>query len=191
MHTCLAEEVGSGAIVIIMSARQLSWSIVVLIWVNALPYLSRLPRGLDWAAQYLPDDGWLVFGLIFSHALFSAPAVPLIKSLRESERPGLFWGLALLAVTLFTWVFNKDFDLAADAQAATGLVIFPLMAMGAAYGILALGRKFQNKEGETAHQSESTLEAAIKKARQSPGWLGSREDDGSGTAFMFKGEQDK
>ena len=158
------------------SAGQLTWSIGVLIWVNALPYLSRLPRGLDWAAQYLPDEGWLVFGLLFFHALYSAPAVPLIKSLRESEKPGLFWALALLAVTVLTWVFNKDYDLAADAQAATGLVIYPLLAMGAAYGILALGRKFQKNEGKTANLSESTLDDALKKAQQSPGWLGKRDN---------------
>ena len=158
------------------SSRKISWSIGVLIWVNALPYLSRLPRGLDWAAQYLPDEGWLIFGLLFFHALYSAPAVPLIKSLRESEKPGLSWVLALLAVTLLTWVFNKDYDLAADAQAATGLVIFPLVAMGVAYGILALGRKFRKNEGTTAKLTESTLDAALKKARQSPGWLGKKDN---------------
>ena len=158
------------------SSRKISWSIGVLIWVNALPYLSRLPRGLDWAAQYLPDEGWLIFGLLFFHALYSAPAVPLIKSLRESEKPGLSWVLALLAVTLLTWVFNKDYDLAADAQAATGLVIFPLVAMGVAYGILALGRKFRKNEESTADLAESTLDAALKKAQQSPGWLGKKDN---------------
>ena len=158
------------------SSRKISWSIGVLIWVNALPYLSRLPRGLDWAAQYLPDEGWLIFGLLFFHALYSAPAVPLIKSLRESEKPGLSWLLALLAVTLLTWVFNKDYDLAADAQAATGLVIFPLIAMGVAYGILALGRKFRKNEESTADLAESTLDAALKKAQQSPGWLGKKDN---------------
>jgi hypothetical protein len=158
-----------------MSARQLSWSVGVLIWVNALPYLSRLPRGLEWVAQYLPDEGWLVFGLLFFQAFHSAPAIPLIKSLRESGKPGLFWALALLAVTFLTWIFNKDYDLAADAQAAMGLVIFPVMTMGAAYGILALGRRLQNNETKRADLSEPTLDAALRKAEQSPGWLGKRD----------------
>ena len=159
-----------------MTPKQITWSVLVLIWVNALPYLSRLPRGLDWAAQYLPDEGLLVFGLLFFHTFYSAPAVPLIKSLRESGKPGLFWALAFFAVTVLTWAFNMDHDLAADAQAATGLVIFPLMAMGAAYGILALGRKFQKNDGKTANLSGTTLDAALKKAQQSPGWLGKRDN---------------
>jgi hypothetical protein len=144
-------------------------------WVNALPYLSRLPRGTDWVAQYLPDEGFIVFGLIFFHALYSTPAIPLIKSLRESERPGLYWALALLAVTALTWLLNKDHDLAADAQAATGLVIFPLMAMGLAYGILALGHKFHKNGGRTATTSESALDVALKQAQQSPGWQGKKD----------------
>lgn len=159
-----------------MNPRQIIWSVGVLIWVNALPYLSRLPKGTDWAAQYLPDEGWLIFGLIFFHALHSTPAIPLIKSLRESQRPGIPWAIALLTVTALTWFFNYDYDLAADAQAATGLVIFPLMAMGAAYGILALGHKFQKNDGKAANLSESTLDAALKKAQQSPGWLGKRDN---------------
>jgi len=159
-----------------MNHRQIVWSVGVLIWVNALPYLSRLPKGADWAAQYLPEEGLLIPGLIFFHAFYSTPAIPLIKSLHESQRPGIPWAIALLAVTVLTWLFNHDYDLASDAQAATGLVIFPLMAMGSAYGILALGRKFQKNQRETANLSESTLDAALKKAQQSPGWLGRRDN---------------
>ena len=121
-------------------SRLIFWSATVLVWVNALPYLSRLTKGLDWATQYLPDEGALVPGLIFFHVFYSTPAIPLITSLRESEKPGLPWTLALAAVTALTWAFHKDYDLAADAQAATGLVILPLVTMGTAYIILAVCR---------------------------------------------------
>ena len=131
----------------ILSARQLTWSTGVLIWVNALPYLSRLPRGLDWAAQYLPDEGFLVPGLIFIHTMFSLPAVPLIWSLRKKEKPGVIWALALGVVSVITWSTHKDWDLGADAQAATGLVIFPLIAMVAAYGVLAMDRELRESLG--------------------------------------------
>lgn len=125
-----------------MSANRnrLLLSIAVVTWVNALPYLSRLPGGTDWVAQYLPDEGWLVPGLIFSHAMYSTPAVPLIWALRRREKPGLLWTLALLVVTALIWYCNKDYDLAADAQAAIGLAIFPLWAMVAAFGVLAIDR---------------------------------------------------
>jgi hypothetical protein len=155
-----------------MNQRQIAWSVAVLVWVNALPYLSRLPRGMNWVAQYLPDEGFTLVGLVFFHTLYSAPAIPLIGYLRKSEKPGLSWVLALLAVTALTWLFNKDYDLAADAQAATGLVIFPLCAMGAAYGILALGRRFGKNAGRTENSAENALETALSQARQSPGWLG-------------------
>lgn len=157
-----------------MSARQVTWAIAILVWVNVLPYLSRLPRGMDWVAQYLPDEGFMIVGLVFFHTLYSTPAIPLIRYLQRSERPGLYWVLAILAVTALTWLFNKDYDLAADAQAATGLVVFPLCAMGAAYGILALGRRFGKDNGRAENNSETTLETALSQARQSPGWLGKK-----------------
>jgi len=128
-----------------MNPGQISVSAAVLLWVNILPYLSRLPRGLDWVAQYLPDEGFLVPGLIFFHALYSAAAIPLIRHLYLGEKPGPAWTLALLAETAFIWFWNKDYDLAADAQAATGLVVFPLVAMGIGFGILAVGRKLRSR----------------------------------------------
>jgi hypothetical protein len=118
--------------------RHLILSIAVLIWVNALPYCSRLPVGTDWAAQYLPDKGFLVPGLILFHAMYSMPAIPLIWSLQRGMKPRMFWILALLVVSVLTWAFNKDYDLSTDAQAAIGLVIFPLLTMVAAFGVLAL-----------------------------------------------------
>jgi len=118
-------------------------STVIVIWINALPYLSRLPGGIDWVAQYLPDEGFLIPGLIFFHVLYSTPAIPLIWALRHRKKPGLTWALSLLVVTTLIWYFNKDYDLAADAQAAIGLVIFPLVVMVAAYGVLALDKELR------------------------------------------------
>ena len=143
------------------SAGQLSWLIGVLIWVNALPYLSRLPRGLDWATQYLPDEGFLVPGLILIHAMFSLPAVPLNWSLRKKGKPGVIWALALGVVSVITWYTHKDWDLGADAQAATGLVIFPLFAMVAAYGVLGMDRELRKLLGKS-------IRTWVEK--QSTGW---------------------
>ena len=119
---------------------QLQVSAAVLVWMNALPYLSRLPRGLDWVAQYWPDPGFEVVGLIFFHAFYSLPAIPLINSLREDGRPGFVWALALVLASTVSWLFHMDYDLAADAQAATGLVILPAMIAGLAWVVLAAGR---------------------------------------------------
>lgn len=128
-----------------MKPGQIAWSVGVLIWVNALPYLSRLSGGTDWVAEYLPDDGYLVVGLVFFHVFYSSPALPLIKSLLETEKPDLVWAIALIAVTLLTWFTHEGHDLSADAQAATVLVIMPLITMGIAFGIIAIGRKLRAK----------------------------------------------
>lgn len=129
--------------------QHLPLSAAVLIWVNVLPYLSRMSRGSEWAAKYLPDDGFLVPGLILIHAMFSLPAIPLIWSLRKKEKPGVIWVLALGVVSIITWYTHKDWDLGADAQAATGLVIFPLISMVAAYGVLAVDRELRELLGKS------------------------------------------
>jgi hypothetical protein len=120
-----------------------------------------LSRGTDWAAQYLPDEGFLVPGLILSHALYSTPAIPLIWALRHREKPGLIWTLALTVVTSLTWFFNSDWDLAADAQAATGKVVFPITTAIAAYGLLAVDRELRELLGKAIR---TWLE------KQSTGW---------------------
>ena len=136
-------------------------SVAVLIWVNALPYLSRMSRGSEWATKYLPDDGFLVPGLILIHAMFSLPAIPLIWSLRKKEKHGVIWVLALGVVSAITWYTHKDWDLGADAQAATGPVIFPLIAMAAAYGVLAIDRELRELLSES-------IRAWVEK--QNTGW---------------------
>lgn len=123
-------------------------SACLIVWTNALPYLSRLPRGAAWAAEYWPDEGVVVFGLVFILAMFSMPAIPLIWGLRQPGQPGRVWILAWLVVTVLTWLLHMDLDLAADAQAATALVIFPLLTMGAAYGVLALNGAMRHSIGK-------------------------------------------
>jgi len=81
--------------------------------------------------------------------MYSTPAIPLIWALRHREKPGLIWTLALLVVTTLTWNLNKDYDLAADAQAAIGLVIIPLLSMVAAYGVLAIDPELRQRLHES------------------------------------------
>jgi hypothetical protein len=124
-----------------MTPRLFVLSAAILVWVNALPYLSRLSRGTEWVSQYLPDEGFLLVGLLFIHGCFSLPAIPLIRSIQTIKKLDLPWILAFVAVTVLTWLFHEDYDLSADAQAATGLVVIPLFTMGLAYLIMTLGRK--------------------------------------------------
>jgi len=103
-------------------------SVSAFIYINLLPYLCRLPKGVEWAKQYLPDEGHLVDGLLFFHAFYSIPAVLLIISIYASKKSAIPVLLTFSALTIAIVIFNYDYDLASDAQAAIGLIIFPIVA---------------------------------------------------------------
>ena len=103
---------------------------LIFVFFNLLPYLSRLPRGIQWVKQYLPDEGMLVPGLLFFHAFNSLPAVVLIYPLATKKTSPLAFCLTFLTMSILIVLANKDYDLASDAQAAIGLVVFPLYIAG-------------------------------------------------------------
>jgi hypothetical protein len=156
-----------------MSPKQIAWSVSVLIWLNALPYLSRLYKGWDWVAGILPDGSGFPFllGLLFVHAIYSLPVIPFVRAMIRSHRPTLPWVIALGIVSVFIVFTFKDVDLCCDANAAITLVNIPLFAMGIAFVILAVGQRLSPTK-TIAQNREQCLEDALKKATDSPGWLG-------------------
>jgi hypothetical protein len=121
---------------------------LLIVYFILLPFLSRIGGGPAWVAQYLPDEGMRVPGMMF-FALFSAiPAIVLIRlapTWRGANRlPAI---LMLTVMTLLTVLFNYNYDLASDAQAAIGLVVFPLVVAGAGFVsflLMKLGRHFNS-----------------------------------------------
>lgn len=118
------------------------YAVLALVYVNLLPYLSRLPHGAEWVKQYLPDEGFFIPGLFFFHSFYSMPAVILIISVYSSKRYAIPFITTFLVLTLITVYLNHDYDLAADAQAAIGLIFIPMieaffaaLALAAGYGI--------------------------------------------------------
>ncbi len=101
-------------------------SIAAFIYMNLLPYLARLPRGLEWAMQYLPDKEHLLGGLIFIHSFYSIPAALLVVSIYVSKKYAIPFVLTFLALTITTVYINHGYDLSSDAQAAIGLVFMPI-----------------------------------------------------------------
>ena len=91
-----------------------------------LPYLSRIGGGLDWVAQYVPPPDKLVFGLLFFGAFSAIPGV-VLASLSQGSRPASRPNLvgAFIAMSALTVFFHHDYDLASDAQAAIGLIVWP------------------------------------------------------------------
>lgn len=122
--------------------RKHIFAISALIYVNLLPYLSRLPYGMEWVKQYLPDDGIFSLGMYFFHTFYSVPAVILVLSIYSSKKYAIPFLSTFLVLTTITLFLNHDYDLASDAQAAIGLIFIPMieaffaaLALGLGYGI--------------------------------------------------------
>ncbi|HMA98362.1 MAG TPA: hypothetical protein VKO38_02775 [Wenzhouxiangella sp.] len=120
-----------------MDHHRKGWAFLSLLFMNFLPYLSRVAGGWEWVAQYWPDPGSELFGLLFFHVFYSTAAIPIIIGIFRSRTSMLPWLLPLIDVTILTVLIHHNYDLASDAQAAIGLMVFPLFTM--ATGFLALG----------------------------------------------------
>jgi hypothetical protein len=130
--------------------KKTKWSLLALLYVNLLPYLSRSWGGLDWVAQYLPDAGFELVGMLFFHTFYSMPAIPLIISIWVSKTSRAPWLCTVAVVTAFTVAVNATNDLAADAQAAISLVVFPVFIMFLGFVALGVGAAIQRVRARSA-----------------------------------------
>lgn len=104
-------------------------SVVILLYVNIIPYVCRIWRGLDWVAQYLPDNnGHLILGLIFFGIFASLPTIPLIAAFLLRKWIPITFFLSIIVATALLGFWHHDYDLASDAQAAIGLIFIPIVA---------------------------------------------------------------
>ena len=105
-----------------------------------LPLLSRLPRGMDWVAQYYPDKGYVLIAILFFGGCALVPAlvvlVAFLVSLGPRYWPGLFAAVTAWALLIY---WHHDNDLAADAQSALTLIFIPLYAAAIAAVAALLG----------------------------------------------------
>ena len=91
----------------------------------ALPYVARLPRGVEWVRQYTDTDlrGWL-----FTEA-FNAIAWGAILAISFMyRRPTSLIAPCLIGFGFLAWAHNT-LDLRADAQAAIALIFIPIYAL--------------------------------------------------------------
>jgi hypothetical protein len=105
-----------------------------------LPLLSRLPRGMDWVAQYYPDKGYVLIAILFFGGCALVPAIVVLVAFLVSRGPrywpGLFASLAAWGLLIY---WHHDNDLAADAQSALTLIFIPLYAAAIAAVAALLG----------------------------------------------------
>lgn len=98
--------------------------LIVLIGIS-IPYLARLPGGADWLAQYTDTGvfGWLFLGAFNAIAWGALLALTVLFKRPASVLPACLLGFGFLA-----WA-HHGLDLAADAQAAIGLIFIPVFAL--------------------------------------------------------------
>lgn len=106
-----------------MTMAQARWAVVAVGLV--LPYLARLPGGLDWLAQY--TAGGLGGALLLSG--FNAIAWGAIVAISVAYRHAAsVLAPALAGFVPLAWA-HASLDLASDAQAAIALVFIPVYAL--------------------------------------------------------------
>lgn len=107
-----------------MSGMNIARIIVAVVGIF-LPYLVRLPRGLDWVGQYTNTGlfGFMIFGAFNAIAWGSIIGVSfLYRRVVSLLFPAVF-GFGFLA-----WE-HYSLDLRADAQAAIALVFIPIISL--------------------------------------------------------------
>lgn len=91
--------------------------------------------------------------------------IPGIEGLKNAKFDG---GLMFM---FFMW---QDVELCCDPNAAIILVNIPLIGMGGAFGLLALGQK-PHPISPLELSEDEYLKADLKKAEDSPYWLGKKK----------------
>ncbi|MDD5676934.1 MAG: hypothetical protein PHW60_02955 [Kiritimatiellae bacterium] len=132
-------------------------------YVILLPYLCRLYRGFDWSLQYLPFGLFnnvftelllAIIGILFFGFFSALSAIPTLLCLRYWKHVPVTFFISLAATTGLLVYFHHDYDIAADAQAAIGLIFIPLYtavittAIAGVSGLIELRirRKQENKK---------------------------------------------
>ena len=108
--------------------RNIVGALALVFYVNLLPYACRLYRGIDWATQYLPDKGHLLPGLLLFGGFASLPAIPLVALFWLRKHLPFTFSTASLVTPGLLVAWHHNYDLAADAQAAIGLIFIPIYA---------------------------------------------------------------
>ena len=114
-------------------------TVALVAYFVVLRYHSRLGGGIEWVAQYVAPPDKLIFGLLFFGAFSAVPGV-VLAALSAGRRGASRIPVvaAFLVMSVLTVFFHRDYDLASDAQAAIGLVIWPFYVTAAGLVVYAV-----------------------------------------------------
>jgi hypothetical protein len=101
-------------------------SVIILVYVILLPYACRIWRGIEWVAQYLPDEGHRISGLLYFGGFASLPSIPLVLVFLLRRWIPITYVVSIIVSTSLLVFWHHDYDIALDAQAAIGLIFIPL-----------------------------------------------------------------
>jgi len=130
-------------------------SVFVLLFINLLPYLCRLPHGMNWVKQYVPDSGLSLEWILWFHAFASLPSIPPILAALIGKKGTLAFILSLVISISFLAYYHHDYDLASDAQAAVGLVFIPVYATSISTLGFLIGLGLQSKWKSRANKADT------------------------------------
>ncbi len=106
-------------------ARNVIGALLLVLYVNILPYACRLVHGFDWFLAYLPDG---FFGFLFFAFVNTIAAGPLVLVWWMRGRLRITCIASFVTTTVLLCFLHHDYDLASDAQAAIALLFFPIVA---------------------------------------------------------------
>lgn len=106
-------------------ARNLIVTLLLVLYVNVLPYACRLAHGVDWFQAYLPDG---VTGVLFFALVNTIAAGPVVLAWWMRRRLPITWMVSFVTATALLVFLHHDYDLGSDAQAAIALLFFPAVA---------------------------------------------------------------
>jgi hypothetical protein len=117
---------------------RIRYGILAAIGCLLLPFLSRLPKGFAWMAEYFPYDSE---GALFILIFMAVPAVVVFLAFLCSRGPRFLPGLlATAAVWVSLILFHFNNDVSSTSSAPISMVIIPVYAavLGTAAGLIGL-----------------------------------------------------
>ena len=103
-------------------------SVILIAYVNFAPYAFRMWQGVEWMAQYLPDEGHRLSELLFFVSFSSLPAIPLVVVFLLRKWLPVTFAMSIFVATSLLIFWHHNYDIASDAQAAIGLIFIPFYA---------------------------------------------------------------
>ena len=135
-------------------------SVIIFAYVNLIPFVCRVWRGIEWVIQYLPDEGHRISGLIFFGSFASLPAIPLVSAFLLRKRIPVTFVVSIIVATALLFFWHHDYDLTSDAQAAIGLIFIPMYAAAITAivaGLTGVIEHLIRRDRKVAHKGAHTI----------------------------------